>query len=224
MTRAWIWRRLTHNIGWKLASLSVSILLWFVVVGQPELVTIQPVPLLYRNLPDNLLLLSDAPDEVRAELRGPSGRLTRATLADVFAAVDLAGVTAPGTQTFTLAESDFSLPQGVAFLRAVPSQVSLRFDHLSTKTVPVDIQLTGSLPPGYRLAAKLVEPATLTVSGPESRVIGIQFAQTDPIDLSGLTASRESKVNAFLSEARAQFTSAPLVTVRLTVEKAEDSP
>jgi YbbR domain-containing protein len=224
VTGAWIWRRLTHNLVWKLASLSVSILLWFAVVGEPELVAIQPVPLLYRNLPGTLLLVSDAPDQVRAELRGPSGRLTRTTLSDIVAAVDLAGVTVPGTQTFTLAESDFNLPQGVTFLRAVPSQVTLRFDHTSNKDVPVEILFSGKLRPGYRLAAKTVEPETLNVSGPEARVSGIQSAQTDPVDLSGVTANAEIKVNAFLSEPHAQFTTSPLVMVRLTIEKTEDVP
>lgn len=224
MTRRWIWRRLTHNILWKVASLALSVALWLTVVAQPELVAIQPVPLLYRNLPRNLLLLSDAPDQVRAELRGPSGRLTRETLSQVFAAVDLSGVTSPGAQTFTLSESDFSLPQGIAFLRTVPSQVSLRFDRVFSKSVPVEIQLTGSLPPGYRIAAKTVQPESLSVSGPESSVRGIELARTDPVNLNGVTQNLEVKVNAYVSEQRAQFTSPPLVTVRLTIEKTEAVP
>ena len=92
-------------------------LLWLAVAGEPELVAIQSVPVLYRNLPPTLLLLSDAPDQVRAELRGPSGRLTRAALSDAFAQLDLAGVVIPGDQTFTLSAADFSLPQGVRFVR-----------------------------------------------------------------------------------------------------------
>jgi YbbR domain-containing protein len=224
VTGAWIWRRLTHNLGWKVASLGLSVLLWFWIVGEPELVATQLVPVLYRNLPRNLLLVSDAPDQVRAELRGPSGRLTRDTLAEVFAAVDLAGVTSPGTQTFTLSQSDFSLPQGVSFLRAVPSQVSLHFDHLLTKDVWVEIQFAGKLRPGYRLAAKMVEPETLRVSGPEISVSGIQSAQTDPVDLSGVTENTEIRVNAYVAEPRAQFTSPPLVTVRLAIQKTGDIP
>jgi YbbR domain-containing protein len=224
VTRRWIWRRLTHNLIWKLASLALAVALWLAVVGQPELVAIQPVPLLYRNLPRNLLLLSDAPDQVRAELRGASGRLTRETLSEVFAAVDLSGVNNPGTQTFTLSESDFSLPQGIAFLRTVPSQVSLRFDRVFTKAVPVQIQLTGSLPPGYRLAAQSVRPESLQVSGPESSVRGIQLAKTDPVDLSSVRQNTDVKVNAFVAEQRAQFTSPPLVTVHLTIEKTEAVP
>ena len=199
-------------------------LLWFAVAGQPELVAIQSIPVLYRNLPPVLLLLSDAPDQVRAELRGPSGRLTRATLSDAFAAVDLAGVRLPGDQTFTLSASDFSLPQGVRFVRAVPSQVRLRFDRILSKAVPVELQLKGHPPDGYIVAAESIEPQTLNVAGPESGVSAIRAAQTDPVDLSALTQTVELKVNAFVSEPRAQFESPPVVTVRLTIEKSENSP
>jgi YbbR domain-containing protein len=224
MTRNWIWRRLTHNFLWKLASLALAIALWLEVAGAPELVAIQSVPVLYRNLPGTLLLLSDAPDQVRVELRGPSGRLTRATLSDAFAALDLGSVVAPGDRTFTLSASDFSLPQGVRFVRATPSQVPLRFDRMSSKMVPVELQLKGHPPAGYSLAAQSVEPQTLKVSGPETSVSVIRFARTDPVDLSALAQSAEIKVNTFLSEPRAQFESASVVTVRLTIEKSENIP
>jgi len=223
MTGKWLWRRLTHNLGWKLISLALSIVLWYVVVGEPELVTIQSVPLLYRNLPRQLILLSDSPSDVRAELRGPAGRLTRSTLSDVFAALDLAGISGPGMQTFTLSEADFNLPQGVAFLRAVPSQVTLSFDEILTKTVPVIIQLNGALPQGYRLAGKTVEPSTLNVSGPRIRVSGIESAQTDRVSLNGLAQTTDIRVNAFVSESRVQFESPPVVTVHLIIEKTEDA-
>lgn len=221
MTR--IWRRLTSNLGWKLASVLLSVLLWFAMVGEPELVAIQPIPLLYRNLPKGLLLVSDAPDQIRAELRGPSGKLTRESLSEVFAAVDLAGVNSPGTQTFTLSESDFTLPQGVSFLRAVPSQVSLHFDHMMTKTVPVLIQVSGTLPHGYRLAGRSGQPETLQVAGPEARVSLIQSAETDPVNLNGLTQDADIKVNAFVSDARVQFTAPPVIKVHLTVVRTDAS-
>lgn len=223
MTQSWIRRRLINNLGWKLASLGLSAVLWYAVEGEPELVTIQSVPLLYRNLPTRLMLLSDAPQDVHAELRGASGKMTRATLEDVFASIDLSGVVSPGAQTFTLSGSDFSLPQGVAFLRAVPSQVSLRFDRSLTKSVPVTIQVTGNLPPGYRLAGKSVEPSWLNVSGPEQRMSGIVLAQTDPVSLNGITQNTDIKVNAFVSESHVQFESPPVVKVHLTIEKTEDA-
>ena len=32
------WRTITHNLGWKLGSLLAAILLWFSIVGEPEVV------------------------------------------------------------------------------------------------------------------------------------------------------------------------------------------
>jgi hypothetical protein len=218
------WRRLTRNFGWKLASLALAVLLWSAVVGEPELVTVQAVPVLYRNLPHGLLLLSDTPGDVKAELRGPSGRLTRATLAEVFAALDLSGVAAPGEQTFTLSAADFSLPQGVAFLRAVPSQLRLSFDRMLAKDVPVQIRLKGTPPAGYRVTSQASTPGVLRISGPESRVTTVQTAETDAIDVGGMTHEVDLKVNAFVVDPRAQLQSPPLVTVKITIEKIEGAP
>ena len=63
-------RAVTRHFWWKLASLGMAILLWFAVLGEPELVTLQTAPVLYRNLSPSLLLLSDAAASVnRARLR-----------------------------------------------------------------------------------------------------------------------------------------------------------
>src|SRR5262249_12078786 len=109
-----IWRRLTHNLGWKLGSLGLAVLLWLAGEGQPECLPIRNMPILYRNLRRDLILASDAPADVRAELRGAAGKLTQSALSEVYLALDLSTVTAPGEQTFTLSSADFSLPQGVS--------------------------------------------------------------------------------------------------------------
>jgi YbbR domain-containing protein len=221
----WVWRRLTINFWWKISSLAIAVLLWVAVGGEPELVTIQAVPVLYRNLPKGLLLLiSDSPDEIRVQLRGHSGTLGRAALSEVFASLDLAGVTAPGEQTFTLSASDFSLPSGVSFLRAAPSQLRLRFDRSGTKDVRVVARLDGSVPAGYRIAGQIVTPDHLSISGPEQRVSAITAADTDVVEVGSLTRSTDIKVNAFVADARVQFTSPPVVTVHLTIEKTGQNP
>jgi hypothetical protein len=219
-----IWRRLTRNLGWKLASLALAVVLWSAVVGEPELVTVQAVPVLYRNLPRELLLLSDTPGDVQAELRGPSGRLTRGTLAEVFAALDLSGVGGPGEETFTLSAADFTLPQGVTFLRAVPSQLRLSFDRMLVKDVPVKIRLKDAPPAGYRVTSQASAPAMLRISGPESRVKTVETAETDLVDLGAMTRDAELKVKAFVADPRVQFQSPPVVLVKITIEKREGEP
>src|SRR5277367_1089863 len=108
-----MWRLITHNFGWKLGSLVLAVALWFAIVGEPELVTTRAVPILYKNLPSDILIGSDAVDAVRLELRGPSGRLSPGALADLVVTLDLASVGGPGERTFTLSDGDLHLPQGV---------------------------------------------------------------------------------------------------------------
>jgi YbbR domain-containing protein len=216
---ATLFRRITRHFGWKAASLLLAMLLWFAIEGAPELVTIQTVPILYRNLKSGLILTSDAPENVRAELRGSSVKLAQSALSEVSMALDLTDVTGPGERTYTLSSSNFTLPQGVSFLRVIPSQVRLVTDRIAVKDVPVKVRTEGVPPAGYALVSQDIAPSMLRISGPEARVKRIEFAETDLIDLRSLTQSNQVKVNAFLADGRVQFESAPVVTVTLTIER-----
>jgi YbbR domain-containing protein len=215
----WIWRRLTHNLGWKLGALALAVLLWVATVGEQELVTTHAVPILYRDLPPDLLVGSDAADVVRVELRGPASKLTAASLADLTITLNLADVNGPGQRTFTLSGSDFHLPPGVTFMRAVPSQLRINFPRRASKDVPVEIQVRAEPAAGYHVVSQEVVPRTVRIVGPEGRVSAIAGAQTDAIDLSSATAATEIRVNAFVSDPQVWMEAPTLVTVRMGIEK-----
>lgn len=214
-----MWRLVTRNFGWKLGSVVMAVLLWITIDGEPELVTTHPVPILYKNLPPDLLIGSDAIDQVRVELRGPSGRLTAASLSDLAAVVDLSRIEGPEQQTFTFSESDFHLPTGVTFLRAVPSQFQLRFGRRKMRDVPVEVRIGAGPPEGYTVVAQDVTPAQVRIAGPERRVDAISGVQTDPIDLSAVTQRAEIRVNTYVADSQVWLESPPMVTVTVTVEK-----
>jgi hypothetical protein len=212
-------RLITRNFAWKLGSLALAVLLWFAILGEPELVTTHTAPILYKSLPQGLLIGSDALDQVRVELRGPSGKLTLDRLSEMAVLLDLSDVKGPGERTFTLSDADFHLPQGVTFLRSVPSQLRVRFARLVSREVPVNVRINAPPPAGYRIVQQEAVPPMLRIAGPEPRVVTVTTADTDEIDLSGTTASREIKVNAFISDPQIRFEVSPVVTVKLTVEK-----
>jgi hypothetical protein len=212
-------RLITRNFWWKLGSLALSVFLWFSILGEPELVTTHTAPILYKSLPEGLLIGSDALDQVRVELRGPSGKLSPDRLAEMAVLLDLSGVKGPGERTFTLSDADFHLPQGVTFLRSVPSQLRVRFARLVSREVPVTIRIYPPLPAGYRLVRQEAVPPTLRIAGPEGRVAAVPGAETDAIDLSAVTDSRELKATAFIADPQVRFEMSPVVTVKLTVEK-----
>ena len=212
-------RLITRNFVWKIGSLMLAVLLWFAILGEPELVTTHTTPILYKNLPRELLIGKDALDQVRVELRGPSGKLSQDHLADMAVMLDLADVKGPGERTFTLSDANFLLPQGVSFMRSVPSQLRLIFARVLSKEVLVNVRVYPPPPSGYRIVHQEVVPDKLRIAGPEGRVSAVTGADTDAIDLSGITSNIEFKVNTFVSDPQVRFEASPAVTVKFVIER-----
>jgi YbbR domain-containing protein len=126
-------RGLTNNLGWKLGSLAFAFLLWLTVVAQPEMTTVQTVPVLYKNIRPDLALSSGAPQEVHVELRGIATTLSRGNLSDAVVTLDLAETGASAPRTFHLSANELRLPQGITFVRAMPPEVVVRLTTLKTK-------------------------------------------------------------------------------------------
>jgi hypothetical protein len=214
MMRRWV----PKNLGWKFGSLLLAVLLWLAFSATPDIVTTHTAPILYRNLAPSLLVTGDSPESIHIELRGPTGQLSAASLADTVALFDLASVSGPGERTFTISDANLNLPRNVSFLRAGPSQLRLRFARLLTRDVPVQIRFVGALPPGRQLVSKTSTPDTLRIAGSEAQVLSVENVETDAIDLSTVIKSGEYHVNAFVSNPQVRFESSPIVTVKLAVE------
>src|ERR1700680_1628605 len=208
---------LTRNLGWKLLSLAIAVTLWILAAREPEVATSLSIPIEFKNIPDDLDIGGNLPDRGRPEVRGPSGRLSRDNLAD--AAVVL-GLSAPrgGERTYTVRSANVSLPFGVAFYRAVPSQVTLRFDQLITRSVAVR-PIFVKTPDGYRVGSTVIGPAKVWIRGPEERVNNISQVLTDPVDLTGVVGQKEFRTRVNVGDPLVRL-EAPEVTVKVTLERA----
>jgi diadenylate cyclase len=209
---------IAKNIGWKLVSLLLAVLLWLAFSSAPLVVTTHTAPIVYNNLANGWMVAGNSPETVHLELRGPAGRLTVSSLAETVVRFDLANVASIEDRTFTISESNLNLPPGVAFLRAVPSQLRLRLARLAEKVVPVEVRFSGALPAGYHLTAQSVSPERLSIAGAETPVTSVTQVQTDPINLHSLTQSGDYRVDAFVDDPQVHFESPPQVTVHLTIE------
>ena len=212
---------LLQNIGWKLLSAAIAVILWFVVVGEPRYVASVSAPLNFRNVPEDLEVSLDRPDSVTLEVRGPSGSLDPSDLADAAVLLDLASVDKPGQRTFTFSQANVVLPTSLRFVRAVPSQVRLQFERKLSREVPVQVRFSGPPPAGFGIKEQYVLPASLLVTGPASRVNKVESAETDPIDLAGVTGRREFLVNVFVNDPQVRFESASEVAVSVVTEKLQ---
>lgn len=212
-------RLVTENFGWKLLSLLVAVVLWLVLVGDPELTTTISVPLEFRNLPRDLDINSDMPEAIRLELQGPSAKLALGKTSNIAVLLDVSVVKKSGEKTFNIGPGNLNLPAGVQLMRAMPSQIRLRFEHSMQKEIPVQVRFSGPPPDGYRVKGQETFPETIRIVGPESRVLQVQNAETDPIDLGGVIADREFETSVFVADPLVRIDSQPLVRVKVIMEK-----
>ncbi len=212
-------RFLTENLAWKLLSILLSFLLWVVVAREPELATSISAPILFRNIPKDLDLASDVPERVQLEVRGPAPRLTPASLSQAAVVLDLSDLQ-PGEQTFTIHDRNIrQLPIGVMFFRAVPSQVSMRFERLISKDVPIEPAYERSPPEGYSVTSYRFDPPKVRIRGPESRVRNIDYVKTDPIDISGIVSEASRRAHVRVGDPQVHLESSPQVQCVVTLQK-----
>jgi YbbR domain-containing protein len=207
------------NLGWKLLSLLIAVALWIAVAREPELATSIAVPIEFRSIPDDLDIGSNLPDRVRLEIRGSSGRLSRDNLADLAVIVDLSDAR-PGERTYNIRASNMNLPSGVSFYRAMPSQITLRFDKLLTKEVEIVLAPYSKGPPeGYRVRSYTLVPAKTVIRGPDQRVKNITRVTLDPVDLSGVIGQAEFQTHVNLGDPLLRLEAQSTVKLKVTVEK-----
>jgi YbbR domain-containing protein len=209
----------TRNLGWKLFSLLAASLLWLTFARDPQLAMFVTAPVEYKGIPNDLEISSDVVDSVSLEIRGPSEKLKSFAPANSPVILDFSRVQRAGQQTFQVDEHDVALPAGVSLVRAIPSQLRFSFEHRIFREVPVQVRFSGQPQPGYHVADSEVRPPTQTIVGPDSRVQRIQYAVTDPIDISTVVGISEFHVNTFVGDPHVRFQASPRVSVKVRVEK-----
>jgi YbbR domain-containing protein len=212
-------RFLTENLGWKALSLAISLVLWWALVGEPELTTSISVPVQYLNMPKDFEISSEVLERVHLEIRGPSGKLSAEALQEAAVILNLRSVSQPAERTFPVEPADAYLPLGVQLIRAVPSQIRLQFERRLARRVPVAIRIGAGPPDGYEVAAQSAEPDHLSIVGPESRVRGVESVETDPVDLSALMGQAEYDLEVSIPDAYVRLDSPRRVRVSIAVRK-----
>jgi YbbR domain-containing protein len=209
---------LLHNLGWKAMSLVIAIALWVVVAREPQLATSLSVPVEFKNMPNNLDFSTPVPDRVRLEVRGQSGRLSRENLSDIAVVLDLSDAHV-GDRTYTIRDRNLNLPAGVFFDRTVPSQLTLNFERLVSRDIPIRPRYQ-KIQQGYHLINIAMDPQRVRVRGPEQRLSTMDFVPTDPIDLTGVVGEKTFRTQVNLGDPTVR-TEAP-VTIAITVRVARD--
>ena len=134
------------------------------------------------------MLINQLPPQVRLLLRG-----TPAKLDDLHA--DDLGVQAELTSTnerfLRLDPKVVRPPPGVRVESIDPSAMSVIWEDVITRDVPVQVGVVGSPAPGFMLkGVPVAEPDRVRAHGPKSEVLGLQYARAAAFEVNGLTEGR----------------------------------
>jgi len=174
------------------------------------------------NVPSDMELVLESPERVRLEVRGPAVRIQQVERATPPVVLDLGGLSGPCERTFSITAEQVRLPPGVVLVRAVPAHVHLRLERRMRRVAPVRPQL-GEVPAGYRIEWQQVEPAEVTIVGPESRVRRVEFVETDPVELAPTAGEQSVRTHAFLRDPELRLESNGVLTVRVRLARRSEA-
>lgn len=213
-----LWAAISQNIGTKLISVIIAVVLWVIVLGSRNVEATKEIPVEIVTAKD-VIPANEIPEKIAFRLAGPKAFL-RAVLdrRDEPIRVNLAG-NKPGVVTYRFFADNIRLPIGVKVLSISPTVIPIKLEYIKRRDVPVKVEIRGAPPDGLKITKVEVHPEVVRIVGAESRVEGVTEIPTTPIDVSDLRQTTEKEAPLELAKYNVQL-EGPLPKVTLNVETA----
>jgi YbbR domain-containing protein len=173
-----------RHVGLKLLSVAIAVLLWMVIAGEETVERGLRVPLELQQFPAGLELLGDVPTTADVRVRGASGTLSRVSPGEIVAVLDLRSAKA-GERLFHLTPDQVRVPFGVEVVQVSPPTVAVAFEKAASRNVPIKPAIDGKPAAGYVVGKITTDPQAVDVVGPESAVLRVVEALTEPLSIAG---------------------------------------
>ena len=185
-TPSYWWQRLREllqlsNLSNLLLALFLALIVWFLAMNQENPLATddfgERLPVTVLGLGEDMALVQDLSDEtVKLRLRAPQSSWESLDVSDFRVSIDLTGL---GPGEHDVAVKATSLDPQVHILDVQRPQLRVTIDPFETKEVPVHAEIMDSTAFGYDPMAPIVNPMTMTVTGPASQVQQVVKARTE---------------------------------------------
>jgi len=206
----------------KLVSLILALGLWLLLVPSEKMYSEKAltIPLETRNIPAGLEIVEQQVETIDITLRAPNRILDEIGPSGLVARIDL-DRSSVLQQEYPLNESMIAVPPGAEVIKITPNKVTIKLERTGEATLDVQPTLRGKVSQGFRIALTEIEPTSVRVQGPESRVRVKEAAVTAPIDISRITVSTVFEVDIILPRPELRLVS-PQTSARVTVRVEPD--
>jgi YbbR domain-containing protein len=206
------------NLGLKLLSLGIAILLWFIVLGTRNVEVTKEIPIELIT-PADLVVSNEIPDKVSFRLSGPKAFLrTIINRKEEPLKVNLSQSKA-GLVTYRFFSDNIQVPIGVKILSITPTAMILKLEPVKKKEIPIRLLTKGESIAGFKVERLELLNTTVKVKGAESKIESLQEINTAPVDVSLLRETGEKEVSVDLAKQPGIFLESPLPKIRFDVRQ-----
>ncbi len=175
------WRRFWEQVNTLGLSVVLALIVWLIAINQenPIVQAVYPerLPVTVRGLPETLQPLQDLTKEtVQVVLQAPKNSWDSLDASDFNAYIDLTGLGAGVHDVDVKVEV---LDARVRVVSVERDALRVQLDAVVAKDVPVRVEIMDSSAFGYDWQPPLVEPMTVTVSGPSTQVDQVTNARAE---------------------------------------------
>lgn len=210
-------RLFVRDLGLKLLALALAVVFWIQVAGQPVVERGIDVPLGFENVPEGLYVGSDMPDTVRVRVRGAANIVSGLQPGDVVAAIDLAGERPGRRRLFDMFAGRVRVPFGVEVTQVFPATITVSLESAGApRAVTVVPDVEGRPADGFAVGRISATPATVQVTGPESRLAALTEALTEPVTIEGASGRVRATVTVGVADPMLRLRTP--VSAQVTVE------
>jgi YbbR domain-containing protein len=199
----------------KVVSLTLAVLLWIALNGEPKSEIGLKVPLEFRNSPKGVEVLGET-NTVDIRLSASSSIVKRIDASEVTASIDLSEWTA-GERTYSLSESNLSVPFGVAVTKITPNKVRLRFEQTERKVVRVHPRVLGKPAEGHTVTSVVCQPDKAELEGPASHLALVESISTDSLDISGRSSTFSARLHLYVEDPLVRLATDQETRVEVTI-------
>jgi len=174
-----------ENVGFKIASVLLSIFLWVFVTSRGLSEMSLDIPLEFKNAPAGLELVSQSAKVVSLNIKGQERLVKDIRSSDIRVYIDL-NKAKKGEGVYYLNKDNIKQPHMVNVINITPSYVKVLLDETITKTVPVRPVVIGTPESGFYVKSIDVIPKTVVIEGVRSELKKMYNLKTEPIDITGV--------------------------------------
>ena len=209
-------QRFFSNLFPKVLFLLGVCIFWGLITTRQGLITTVTAPVRLHGVPDDIILLRTAPEDVTVQIKALSSLAPTPSKLDLTAEIDASQIS-EGTTSIRVNSTDISAPSGMTVTSVTPSTVRISAEKKVRKSVSVKVMLKGKLPSGYLPSQIICEPRSVDIEGPASQVSQILSISTEAIDASRLKRGEEYLGNLQVPQKRVTILRDTPVIIRLSI-------